>query len=50
MVEKIDMMEEKMLELEEKYYQKYAVMERALAKLQSQSDWLNSMLGSLTYR
>lgn len=47
MVEKIDNMEEKMLELEEKYYQKYAALETALAKLQSQSDWLNSMLGSL---
>lgn len=47
MVDKIDLMEEKMMELEEKYYQKYAAMETALAKLQSQSDWLGSMLGSL---
>ncbi|MDR1117340.1 MAG: flagellar filament capping protein FliD [Oscillospiraceae bacterium] len=42
---KISSMQEKMIDLEEKYYLKYAAMEKALADLQNQSTSLVNMLG-----
>ncbi|NLT57737.1 MAG: flagellar filament capping protein FliD [Clostridiales bacterium] len=46
--DRVTKMQEKMLVLEEKYYLKYAEMEKALAKLQSQSDGLSGLLQSVT--
>jgi len=42
----IAQLEAKLLQTEEKYYKQFAVMETALAKLQSQSNALASMLGT----
>lgn len=39
-------MEDRMLELEEKYYLKYAALEEAMSQLESQSNWLTTMLSS----
>jgi len=43
---KISDMEKKMDTLQEKYYLKFAALEEAMAKIQSQSSWLSSMLPS----
>lgn len=43
---KIEAFEDKMLDLEEKYYMKYAALEEAMSSLSSQSNWLTQMLGS----
>ena len=43
---KVKTMEEKMIDIQEKFYMKYAVLEEAMAKMQSQTNWLSSMLGS----
>lgn len=43
---KISDMEDRMLELEEKYYLKYAALEEAMSKMQSQSNSLASLLGT----
>ena len=45
---RISEMESKMSKLQEKYYLKYAALETAMSKMQSQSDWLTSMLSSTT--
>jgi flagellar hook-associated protein 2 len=45
--EKISDMEEKMLELEERYYMKYAALEQAMAGMSSQTNYLSTLLGSL---
>ena len=45
---KISEMEKKMNTLQEKYYLKYAALEEAMAKIQSQSNWLSSMLPSMS--
>ena len=42
--DKIDQMEKKMRQMEERYYLKYAAMEQALADMNSQSNWLSSVL------
>ena len=42
----IDRMEDLMAQREERYWRQYTAMESALAKMQSQSDWLSSMLSS----
>ena len=42
--DKISAMEDRMKDLEERYYLKYAAMEQALANLQSQTDWVSSMM------
>ena len=41
---KISTMESKMLKMEEQLYARYAAMETALSKMQSQTDWISSML------
>lgn len=46
LVDKISDMEDRMAVLEEKYYLKYAAMETALSKMQSQTNWISSMLGT----
>ncbi len=43
---KISQMEDKMAELSEKYYLKFAAMEKAMSDLNSQSSWLSSMMGA----
>ena len=43
--EQIDKLQKKMWEEEEKLYKKFAAMETALSKIQSQADWLTAMLG-----
>lgn len=42
----ISSMESKMDDLQESLYQKYAALETAMSNMQSQSNWLSSMLGS----
>ncbi|MCL2496177.1 MAG: flagellar filament capping protein FliD [Clostridiales bacterium] len=44
---KIDVMEQKMIKTEERYYVKYAAMEQAMAKMNSQLDWINSVFASM---
>lgn len=46
--EKIDEMEEKLKDLEDSYYKKFAAMETALSKVNSQSSYLTSMFGGGT--
>ena len=41
----ISNLEKKLYELEEKYYDQFAKMEAALSKMQSQSNYLYSMMG-----
>jgi|GEM_PF-440841 len=41
----IDEMKDKMTDEEDRYWDRFTAMESALAKLQSQSSWLTSMLG-----
>ena len=43
--EQIDKLQQKMWDEEDKLYKKFAAMETALSKIQSQADWLNAMLG-----
>ena len=45
---KLGEMEKKMLNVQEKLYLKYAALETAMSKMQSQSSWLSSMLGQTT--
>ncbi|MBO8159038.1 flagellar filament capping protein FliD [Thermosyntropha sp.] len=42
--EKIFEMQEKMAEIEERYWKQFTAMEKALARMQSQSDWLMAQL------
>jgi len=44
--EEIEKIQNKMYEEEDKLYKKFAAMETALSKLQSQADWFNAMLGT----
>ena len=44
--EEIEKMQDKMYEEEEKLYKKFAAMETALSKLQSQLDWFSAMMGT----
>lgn len=46
--EKIDELEEKLVELEDSYYKKFAAMETALSKVNSQSTYLTNMFGGGT--
>ena len=46
--EKIDELEEKLVELEDSYYKKFAAMETALSKINSQSTYLTNMFGGGT--
>ena len=43
--EQIDKLQKKMWDEEEKLYKKFAAMETALSKIQSQTDWMYAMLG-----
>ena len=43
---KIDQMEKKMRQIEERYYRQYAALEKAMAAMTSQTNWLNSLLGN----
>lgn len=43
---KISDMEDRMKDLEERYYAKYAAMEKALSNMQNQIDWIGSMMGT----
>lgn len=45
---KISDMEDRMDDLAERYYKKYAALEEAMSKMDSQSSWLSSMMGSLS--
>lgn len=42
----LDIMEDKIAELEDKYYKQFTAMEKAMSKLQSQTNSLASLLGS----
>ena len=44
--EQMEKLTKKMYDEEDRLYKKFAAMETALAKIQSQSDWLSSMLNS----
>ena len=44
--DRLDQLEEWMAKNEEKYYARFTAMETALAKLNSQTSWISSMLGS----
>ena len=46
--EKIDELEDKLVELEDSYYKKFAAMETALSKVNSQSTYLTNMFGGGT--
>ena len=46
--EKIDELEDKLVELEDSYYEKFAAMETALSKLNTQSSYLTNMFGGGT--
>ena len=45
--EQMESLQQKMYDEEERLYKKFAAMETAMSKLQSQGDWLNSMLTSM---
>ena len=45
--EQIESLQQKMYDEEERLYKKFAAMETAMSKLQSQGDWLTSMLSSM---
>ncbi|MCL1975529.1 MAG: flagellar filament capping protein FliD [Firmicutes bacterium] len=44
---RIEQMEKKMRKIEEKYYLQFAAMEDAMAKMNSQSNWLDSVMAGL---
>lgn len=44
--DRIDQMEDNLVRVEERYWAQFTAMETALQRMQSQSDWLASMLGS----
>ena len=44
--EEIEKLQDKMFEEEDKLYKRFAAMETALSKLQSQLDWFNAMMGT----
>ena len=44
--EDIEEMKDKMTDEEDRYWDRFTAMESALSKLQSQSSWISSMLGS----
>jgi flagellar hook-associated protein 2 len=46
--DKIAQMEKKMRKIEERYYTQYAALEKAMAEINSQTNWLNSMISGLT--
>lgn len=46
LAKRITEMEDRMADMEERYYAKFAAMETALAKLESQSGYLNTLLSS----
>ena len=46
--EKLDVMEDWLSKNEENYYARFTAMETALAKLNSQTSWISSLLGSST--
>ena len=45
MEEKIELMKEKLVDEEDRYWSRFTAMEEALSNLQSQSGWISSMLG-----
>ena len=45
--EQMEKLQQKMYDEEDKLYKKFAALETAMAKIQSQSDWLTAMLGSM---
>ena len=45
--EQMEKLQQKMYDEEERLYKKYAALETAMSKIQQQSDWFASMLGSL---
>jgi flagellar hook-associated protein 2 len=45
--DRIGQMETRMRQIEEKYYRQYAALESVMAKMNSQSDWLNSVMAGL---
>ena len=45
--EQMETLQKKMFDEEDKLYKKFAAMETALAKIQSQGDWLTAMLASM---
>jgi len=46
--DKINLMEKKMRQVEERYYRQYAALEEAMSKMNSQTNWLNSVLAGLS--
>ena len=46
MIYEIDKWEEKLQNLEDKYYNQFSKMEAAMAKMQSQQSYLSSLFGS----
>ena len=47
-VRQIDEMEDKLIDLEDSYYKKFAAMETALSKLNTQTSYLTNMFGGTT--
>ena len=45
--DKIVLMEKRVRQVEERYYRQYAALEEAMAKMTSQTNWLNSVMGGL---
>lgn len=45
--DRIMLMEKRMLQTQERYYNQFAIMENAMAEMMSQSNWLNSIMNSL---
>lgn len=48
--DRIDQMEDYLIRVEERYWAQFTAMESALQQMQSQSNWLTSMLGSSSNR
>jgi flagellar hook-associated protein 2 len=48
MEDKIETMKDKLVDEEDRYWERFTAMESALSKLQSQNSWLTSMLGGST--
>jgi len=46
--DRIDRMEDYLTRVEERYWAQFTAMESALQQMQSQSNWLASMMGSLS--
>ena len=45
--DEIDKWQEKLQKLEDKYYEQFAAMESAMAKLQQQQSYLSSLMGGM---